>query len=504
MFSAIDWTTWGAALIVLFPLLIILLGEFIYRLDANGHAASYAAPLSILTHGVLPLAFVDIVLRRIVGLPGDHLAVMLADTGLSIVALNAAVALFNILFFREGAQIGGRMQIPKLLLDLLRFFFVVCGGAVIVSTIWDVNLSSLITALGVGSVVIGLALQDTLGSLFAGIAMVSARQFRVGDWIRFEKQEGLVLAMNWRSVKVRTRAGDALYLPNGIIARQTVTVLAGGAGTTTVTVEFKFPYDTSPDKITGMLAEAARVTSDFHLEPAPSPRVVAFDDAGIRYTLAVRVLDPQKLSSVRSEFLSNVWYLAQRRSLPFQGQFNADFQRPQANGDAEPAGPELLARLVEDVGAFRVGRDQLRRLVRNAHIERYRAGEAIVEQGRVADHALVLVQGRARAIFASPAHADVQLHEFERGQVLMAKSLFQANATPFSFKAGTEIEAVAIPVADFKELCLSDTALARDIEQILSAREDAANRALSKAFPNQDTTIGHNDRVQLMREMFRS
>ena len=139
--------------------------------------------------------------------------------------LNAALAFLNLMLFNPSRAASGRVRIPKLLLDILRFFFVVCGAAVIISTIWGVNLGSLVTALGVGSVVIGLALQDTLGSLFSGIALVSARHFRVGDWVRFGNDEGPVLSQNWRTVTIKTRSGDALVMPNGVIARAPLTVL---------------------------------------------------------------------------------------------------------------------------------------------------------------------------------------------------------------------------------------------------------------------------------------
>jgi small-conductance mechanosensitive channel/CRP-like cAMP-binding protein len=504
MFDSIHWTVWGAGILILFPVLIILLGEMIFRNVGEADAHLYDTPLSILRNGVLPLAFIVILLRKLVELDGNHLAVKIADTALWIVALNAAVALLNSLFFRDGAQMAGRFQIPKLLLDLLRMFFVMCGAAVIVSRVWGVDLSSLITALGVGSVVIGLALQDTLGSLFAGIAMVSARQFRVGDWIRFGNEEGVVLSMNWRSVKIRTRAGDAFYLPNGIIARQPVTVLAGGLGSSVVPVEIKFPYEYSPDQITALLTEAARNTKDFCLDPAPAARVNSFDDTGIKYVVGVRTTDLAKMVIVRSEFLSNVWFAAQRADFDLTGARNSRFHKLAPTEMDKANDPAALAQSLTKLAAFRVAPDKLRRLVDHAQLEKFRTGEVMISQGKVAPNAYILVKGRARAVFAGATGAEVQLHEFEAGQLLMAKAQLQGFGMPFSFKAGTEIEVIAIPIADFKEFSLSDTALAREIEQILSAREDAANRALSKAFPDQDGAGKLSDRVQLMREMFRT
>lgn len=504
MFDSLHWTAWGTGILILFPALVVLLGELIFRNQDHAEAHLYDTPLSILRTGVLPLAFIVIFLRKLVELDPNHLAVKIADTALWIVALNAAVALLNSLFFREGAPMAGRAQIPKLLLDLLRMFFVLCGAAIIVSRVWGVDLSSLITALGVGSVVIGLALQDTLGSLFAGIAMVSARQFRVGDWIRFGNEEGVVLSMNWRSVKIRTRAGDAFYLPNGIIARQPVTVLAGAVGSSVALVEVKFPYEYSPDQISAMLVEVAGATKDFCLDPAPAVRVLGFDDNGIKYAVAVRAVDMAKMNTIRSEFLANVWYAAQRAQFDLTGARNSRFHKLAPTDMDKANDPAALAQSLVDVAAFRVAPDKVRRLAQHAQLECYRAGEVILAQHKVCPDAYVVVKGRARAVFAKPGSPEVQLHEFEAGQLLMAKAQLQGVGMPFAFRAATELDVIALPIADFKEFSTSDMALARDIEQILSAREDAANRAMAKAFPQNNGAVELNDRAQLLREMFRT
>ena len=500
----IDWAVWGGALLVGFPLFVILLGELIFRVGESSEASPYMMPLAILKNGVLPLAFIALLLRKVAGFDASHLAVRIADTAFWIVALNAAVATFNVLFFRDGAPMAGRYHIPKLLLDLLRFMLVLVGAAIIVSVIWGVDLSSLITALGVGSVVIGLALQDTLGSLFAGIALVSSRQFRVGDYIRFGNEEGLVLAMNWRSVKIRTRAGDALFMPNGIIARQPVTVVAGVNGTSSMSVDLRFPYEVPPDEVIALLNEAYRVTPETHPSEPPKPRVKSFDDNGIRYGVAITPAKPWRVMAVRSEFLANVWSLAERRSIRPAGALNVDFHPvvptvPDAAVDAVD-----LVTAVATAGTFPLDRPALERLLGRARRERYRAGERVVEQGTVADNVYVLLHGRVLAVYEKASGPAIPLHEFEPGQLMMTKSQLAGGTVPYSFRAATMINVVAIPVDDFKLALVADRALAHEIERILSARDDAARRTLVKAAPADRDSLGTNDRVELLREMFRS
>ncbi len=502
-FAAPDWFIWGLILTFAFPLMMIGIGELLEH-RATGSESRFLVPLSILRNTLLPALFLDILLRRVVGFDAGHIAVKIADTVLGIVALNCALAFMNVLVFGEQSALSGRMRIPRLLLDILRLFFVACGAAIVISTVWNVNLGSLVTALGVGSVVIGLALQDTLGSLFSGIALVSARHFGVGDWIKFGTDEGPVLSMNWRSVTIRTRAGDALVLPNGVIARQPVTVITGGQGSTSVGVDLRFPYEYSPDLICAIMLEAATKTKDFHLDPPPAARVAAFDENGIRYGVAVRATDPAKLFAVRSEYLANVWYLAQRRKVVFPGQYNTRFAIPKDSLPQDITTKVELVRVAAALGTFPPDSDEtlLDGMLANARIERFRNGQLLVEQGQVASHVHLIVRGRARAIYTTDSKSDVQLHEFERAQMVLSKSTLRSQPEPFTIKANGELEVIAIPPGDFKEACTHNHHLARELEQILSAREEAADRALAKAIPDHAGNGAEGDRVHLLKQMF--
>ena len=59
----------------------------------------------------------------------------------------------------------------------------------------------------VGAVVLGFALQDTLGNFFAGLAIQIEKPFRVGDWVTIAGQEGSVSEITWRATKLLTKCG---------------------------------------------------------------------------------------------------------------------------------------------------------------------------------------------------------------------------------------------------------------------------------------------------------
>ena len=80
----------------------------------------------------------------------------------------------------------------------------------------------LLTTSAVGAVVVGFALQDTLGNLFAGLAIQIEKPFRVGHWIQVGDREGQVQEITWRATKLRTKAGEFLIVPNSVISKEPV------------------------------------------------------------------------------------------------------------------------------------------------------------------------------------------------------------------------------------------------------------------------------------------
>src|SRR5260221_5100196 len=78
----------------------------------------------------------------------------------------------------------------------------------------------LVTTSAVSAVVLGFALQDTLGNAFAGLAIQSEKPFLVGQWVRVGALEGRVAEVTWRATKLRTKAGNFVILANNLVAKE--------------------------------------------------------------------------------------------------------------------------------------------------------------------------------------------------------------------------------------------------------------------------------------------
>ena len=105
----------------------------------------------------------------------------------------------------------------KFAIRILKIVIYFIAGFMVISEL-GYNISGVITGLGIGSVVITLAAQDTAKSLIGGLAIFFDRPFKVGDYIKVGQYEGTVEDIKFRSTNIRTLENSVLHVPNSEMA----------------------------------------------------------------------------------------------------------------------------------------------------------------------------------------------------------------------------------------------------------------------------------------------
>lgn len=180
------------------------------------------------------------------------------------------------------------------------------------------DISSVLATSAMMSVVIGLALQPTLGHLFAGVSMEIERPLKVGDFVRRDDQlEGQVTSLNWRSVYLRTERGSTLVMPNSDFTSKLIEVIPGERPYRHQ-VSFHLPSDVPPDRVIHIAQQVVR--SDLPgvcRHPVASVVVVGNDPISgtLRYVARLYTLQFLDRSSMASAFLERLWYALSREGL---------------------------------------------------------------------------------------------------------------------------------------------------------------------------------------------
>ena len=155
---------------------------------------------------------------------------------------------------------------PSILQDAM-----VIGTLVLVATF--VFEDKLLTTSAVSAVVVGFALQDTLGNAFAGLAIQSEKPFRVGHWIKVGDFEGRVSEVTWRATKLRTKSGNFIVLPNNQVSQQAITNFSEPAVPTRLELDVGASYMSTPAAVKAALMEAFAQVPRVLKAPAPDALV---------------------------------------------------------------------------------------------------------------------------------------------------------------------------------------------------------------------------------------
>jgi len=319
----------------------------------------------------------------------------------------------------------------------------------------------IVATTAVGAVVIGFALQDTLGNLFAGLAIQIEKPFRVGHWVTIGGKDGMVSEITWRATKIRTKAGNFVVVPNSVLSRDTITNYSEPTLDTRVEVEVGASYDAPPNEVKQVMLAALEGEPLIAPEPRPEVLLVDFAASAITYRVRVWTTDFAADERVRDRIRSRIYYAFRRSGItipyPVQVQIEAESAAPPA-GDATRARPfdqvEILAGLTDD---------QRARLAAAARPVLFAAGETIVKEGGAGASMFVLVAGEASVRLAETEGEVARLRE---GAVFGEMSLLTGDARSATVVAEQDCQLLEIGADAFRRVVLTDAAI---VERIASA-----------------------------------
>ncbi len=471
-----DWFVWGIGLIIGFQVLVVILGELLYRADRR--ALPIAPILRALRNTVLPLLVIYIFVVKILQEPADTVAVRVVTTTLWISVIYAGMLILNLLVFEQAPEGSWRYRAPSLFQDLLRMLLVAVGAAIVLAVVWEQNLGGLIAALGVGSIVLGLALQETLGNLMSGIALLFEKPFTIGDWIAVGDDAGEVVEINWRSVHVRTRERNLLIFPNSVLGRETIVNYARPSSLQTLRLSFGFSLDDPPNKVKGMLVALAEQIDSVLADPPPRALLREVLQDRMRYEAFLFIDQPKLIPQIVDDFTSRVWYAARRAGLhlPLPAAEEYQIQTP----DREPAEPplDIVAELKRSQGFDVLDADTISKLAERARIHTFGDGEILIRAGEIAEDVYVIVSGQIRQTLERDAETLAETF-YERGEAIGIVSLTGQEASAATCRAAGDVTVLRFAIENIAALARSHPPLAHQIARILEVRSDAAAQALA-------------------------
>ena len=126
---------------------------------------------------------------------------------------------YTVISIKLAKKANVRRELFLLVINLTKVFLVLVITVLILSHL-GVNLAAIVTSLGIGGVIMGLAAKDTLGNFFDSIRLVSEDAFHQGDWIETKDFEGFVTEIGLTATQIRTFDNSLITIPNSVLANQ--------------------------------------------------------------------------------------------------------------------------------------------------------------------------------------------------------------------------------------------------------------------------------------------
>ena len=456
------WFYWAIGVAIGFPVCLVFLTELHNALRRRGSAL--ARPVHLVRNWILPLGALLLLLVQAIQVSGEATPVRVVATVFGFVVLVLLLSGLNATLFQGAPEGSWRKRIPSIFLDVARFAIIAIGVGIMLAYIWGANVGGLFTALGLSSIVLGLALQNSVGQIISGLLLLFEQPFQLGDWIDTPTARGRVVEVNWRATHIDTGTG-MMIMPNSVLAAASFTNFSRPPGTHSLGVNTVFAVDDPPDDVIAMLNRVAAMLPQ--LRPGAMPSSV--HSGGLQYGTGIPLRTPADDFAAKSLFLRWVWYASRRAGLHLD------------EAEDEFATPDRLEASLQIIApTLRLNLDDQQELLPHARLTRYGTDEYIQLAGQVPKRMTFVVNGRVRLVAAGGDGAVVGVRTLEAGDFLGQTTLTREPVSASAY-ALDEVTVLQVDREHIEELVSRKPLLLQDIGRAIEERRASLRRALAAA-----------------------
>lgn len=464
-FTGEPWFYWALSVAVGLPIGLIALTELRSALNRRGSAL--VRPVELLRNYILPLAALLALLAGANQVPIHATPARIVSTALGFVVLVLLLSGLNATLFDSAPKGSWRQRLPRIFLDVARFGLIAVGLAVIMSVVWGANVGGLFTALGITGIVLGLALQNSVGQIVSGLLLLFEQPFQIGDWLDTPSARGRVVEVNWRATHIETATGLQVT-PNSVLAGASFTNLSRPGGAHTISVSTVFTANNSPDVVCETLNQVAARLPQLRTDAEPATVPVGANE----FRTTIPLQSPADDGAARAMFLRWTWYAVRRAGL------NLD----QADDDFATES-RIAAQLRTIAPILRLSGTDQQLLLPKVHMARYGAGELLQVSGELPTRMAFVVAGRVQITVTDDTGAAIPVRTLHRGDFLGQGALIREEVTADA-TALEEVTVLLIDRDDIAELVLHKPILLKDIGKAIEERRKGVQTALATAHGN--------------------
>ncbi|MEJ7578841.1 MAG: mechanosensitive ion channel family protein [Pyrinomonadaceae bacterium] len=383
----------------------------------------------------------------------------------------ATAFVFNFLLQRRKGY-----EAPRLMRDLIALVAYILVFVLVFKIIFpEISLGALFTTSAVVGVILGLALQDTLGNLFAGISLHADKPFQVGDVITVGLWTGVVESITWRAVKIRTFANHIVLISNTSTAKESIEVCPRDNLNARL-VFFNALYTDSPAKVIHVVREAVRETKNVSQSITPIARVMNLGESGVDYEVKYWLDDYALYNDTDALVRQRIWYAFRRAGLNFAYPTRTLHIERQPATNSNGARQKINNGIVERLAAVDIfaplSGEELARLSANVESHVFAPGETIIRAGEKGASMFVVNRGEVEVQVSDDGQSRT-IASLEEGDFFGEMGLFTGAPRTASIIAAEETEVFQIDHTAIKPLFDTNPDLVEALSHTIAERRTA-------------------------------
>ncbi len=374
-------------------------------------------------------------------------------------------------WFFEGQR---KVPVPKFVREVTAVFLFIIVLLVVIQKGYGQPIPGLLAASGVVGIVLGLAMQDSLGNIIAGFALQFGRPFQVGDWLLVDSQHVQAVEINWRSTRFVTNDDVRLDVPNQHLIRQTITNYHGGGSVHAMRLEIGLEYDLAPNHAKDILLLATASAEGVLTEPVPNVVLKQFGDSSIVYEVRFWLDNHRRYNLIADAVRTNIWYALHRHriNVPYPIRtLHVERTRGTARSESQREHHATVLDLMRGQALFEtMGDEHVQLVIDRCHAQRFGRGEAIIREGADGASMFVLISGEASVIVGGSGHST-RVATLNAGDCFGEMSLLTGAKRSASVLAINDCKVLEITKPIFAEIVAEDDGLLPRLSELLASRQ---------------------------------
>lgn len=351
---------------------------------------------------------------------------------------------------------------PKIFIDILKgiIFFI---AIMFILKANGVSVASIFTTSAVLTAVIGLALQNTLSDMVAGIILSTESTVKIDDWIKYNDKIGRVVMFSWRYTKIITLENEHYIIPNKDLASNTIKVLSSQDFKHYTVIPFGVTYDNIPNRVIEVAKEA---TKDIHNIVDSEVYFVKYGDFAIEFEIRLRIIDAYKYYQIRSNVLTKVFYALEREGMeipiPRYDLFRRDYKRISIEDEYN----EIKSFFTKIDFLQILTDDELATIIKAAKYKRYAHTEYILEQNMNNNRFFYIKTGVVNIIVNGS-----EVAKLKTGNFFGEMSLMTGEKTTATVQAIGDVEVYVIESSSLEDILKNNKKLIDKISEVITQRK---------------------------------